>query len=191
MRFSFTTHMACVLWTISATLVMGPANGQSKSTVSLVEGENKTIEVRIDDQVFTIFNYGTDLPKPFCLPVRTAAGVVLNRNLNDASDADHPHHKGLWLSIDEVNGEKFWAEKAPIVNVSVKPLHSGPGKAVLQVVNEWRHGESGAVQVRETTDITFFANRVIKYDVTFTAEQMKSFLKIPKKACSVSELLLR
>lgn len=161
----------CMLSLWIAGMMSASAIGQSKSKVTVHEGENETIEIRIDEQPFATFNYSGSLPKPFVLPIRTASGTIVNRSLHDESDADHPHHKGLWLSIDEVNGQKFWAEKAPIVNVSRKTVHSGDARAVLQVVNEWRHGETGAVQVRETTDMTFFANRVIKYDVTFTAEQ--------------------
>ena len=76
--------------------------------------KDSTLDIRIDGQPFATYNFSRDLPKPFLLPVRTHSGVVVNRALDDTSDADHPHHKGVWNSVDEVNGIKFWKEDGPI-----------------------------------------------------------------------------
>jgi len=144
---------------------------RAESKVDLVPGEADTLEIRIGDQPFATYNYSHSLPKPFLLPVRTASGTVLNRVLGDLSDADHPHHKGLWLSIDEVNGERFWAEKAPIVNVSVKSENSGTAAAVVVVNNHWQNSKTQAVELNETTRITIHANRLLTYDITLTAAE--------------------
>lgn len=144
---------------------------ETSAKVDLKPASDTTLEILIGGQAFATFNFGHDLPKPFLLPVRTASGTVLNRALDDKSDADHPHHKGLWISIDEVNEQKFWAEKSPIVNISVKPLNSGSEAATLEVVNEWRRADNQAAVVVENTRITIHANRLLVYDTTFTAAE--------------------
>lgn len=144
---------------------------EAASKVELKPASPTTIDILIDGQPFATYNFSKDLPKPFLLPVRTASGVVINRALGDTSDADHPHHKGLWVSIDEVNTQKFWAEKAPIVNVSVRTIQSGGESAGLEVVNEWRTPDTQAVVVTETTRITIHGNRLLVYDIRFTAAQ--------------------
>lgn len=133
--------------------------------------EGKTLEITINDQPFATYNFGEDLPKPFMLPVRSPSGVVINRALGDASDADHPHHKGMWNAIDEVNEVKFWAEKGLIHNVSVKPLASGT-TASFETVNEWRHPETGVPQLTETAIITIHPNRLVVYDMHLAASHV-------------------
>lgn len=127
------------------------------------------LDITINDKPFGTYNYSSELPKPFLLPVITADGVVLNRALNDPSDADHPHHKGMWNSIDEVNEVKFWAEKGKIHNVSVRVLSAGGDAGVFEAVNEWRHPETGVTQLTETATITVHANRLLVYDMKLTA----------------------
>jgi hypothetical protein len=93
-------------------------------------------------------------------------GVVVTRPLSTGED--HPHHKGIWCAIDEVNDIKFWAEKGKIANVSVKPLDAEGNPAKLQVVNHWL-GDDGKPVLVETTVISIYANRLLAYDITFTA----------------------
>lgn len=118
---------------------------------------------------FAVLNYGADLPKPYLLPVQTAGGIVVNRELNDATDPDHPHHKGLWVSVDEVNGLKFWNEDAPIVNRAATILTTGTPVGQLLLTNEWRHPETGAPQLTETTVISIHANRLMVCDIHLMA----------------------
>ena len=142
---------------------------ETAAKVEMKPASDTMLDIQIAGKPFATFNFGHNLPKPFLLPVRTASGTVLNRALDDKLDADHPHHKGLWISIDEVNDQKFWAEKSPIVNVSVKSLNSGSEAATLEVVNEWRRADNQAAVVVENTKITIHANRLLVYDITFTA----------------------
>ena len=61
--------------------------------------------VRIDGQEFTTLRTAKTQPKPYFFPVRAADGISIVRPLEKPED--HPHHKGAWCSIDEVNGIKF------------------------------------------------------------------------------------
>jgi VCBS repeat-containing protein len=127
------------------------------------------LEITINGKLFGVYRTASSLPKPFLMPVTTAAGVVLNRELNDPSDADHPHHKGMWNAIDEVNEVKFWAEKGPILNTSVKVLKSGDSAAAFEAINEWRHPETAVPQLTEAATITIHANRLLVYDMQLKA----------------------
>lgn len=167
--FSVSSSIPVLLFALVLSGFSGQKQVSAGGRVDVVPGDGDTMEIRIDDKPFATYNYGHSLPKPFLLPVRTESGTVLNRILGDASDADHPHHKGLWLSIDEVNGERFWAEKAPIINVSVKAEASGTEAAVLHVVNSWKNSQSEEVELTETTRITIHSNRLLSWDIRLTA----------------------
>ncbi len=160
----------------------------SQSTSSASAGEKVELEstesalnITIDGQLFTTYNVSPELLKPFFMPVKTQSGVTVNRKLNDASDADHPHQKGVWNSVDEINGIKFWKEDGPIRNVSLRVIESGGPTGVFEAINEWRHPETGIPQVTETAVITIHANRLLVYDMTFTASHVDATFEDTKE----------
>jgi len=88
---------------------------------------------------------------------------------------DHPHHKGVWTSIDEVNQIKFWAEDGRIANVSVDNLPAEDGAAGLRIVNHWL-ARDGQPLVIETTTLRVTPDRLFIYDIVFAAaEQAVTF----------------
>jgi len=137
------------------------------STVGLKRGTD-SVEVTIDGKPFAIYNTSSKLPKPFFLPVRGPQGTVLTRSLEHQDD--HPHHKGVWVAVDEINEVRFWAEKGRIVNREVAFARNQANPAVMAVTNDWL-GEDGKPIVVETTRISIFANRMFSYDITFTAHR--------------------
>lgn len=136
-----------------------------EQTVKLTVKEN-TVDITIGGEPFATYHFGKDLPKPFLLPVKAPGGVTVTRALDKPED--HPHHKGIWVAVDEVNEIKFWAEKGRIENVSVKPLVAEGNPAKLKVMNHWI-GADGKPVLAESTVISIFANRLLAYDITFTA----------------------
>ncbi len=142
-------------------------------TVTLTEGDHQ-IAVTIDGEEFTTFHNDPKFPKPFFAPVRGPGGTVISRPIvgldaNPADMLDHVHHKGIWLSVDEINGNQHWAEKSKIVNASTKIVTATGNPAVLDVVNHWVDVEGKNV-VTESTQIKIFANRLVTYDITFSAD---------------------
>lgn len=138
--------------------------GSAAAAEVRLEFANEVVQVTIDGKPFTAYNIGHDLPKPFFSPVQSEGGTIISRPLENPED--HPHHKGIWLSVDEVNGVAFWAEKGKIQNESVELLTPVGDPAKMRVVNHWL-GEDGKPILVENTTISIFANRLIAYDIQF------------------------
>jgi len=132
--------------------------------VSFKEAEGG-LAVMVGADEFTVLRRGSDLPKPFFSPVRAAGGTIITRPIDDPADKDHPHHKGIWLSVDEVNEVKFWAEKGQILNREVQAEPGQPAR--LKLTNDWVGPESRVI-LKETTTVSFFPSRLIVYDITLT-----------------------
>ncbi len=133
------------------------------------DDKNQLVNVFVGDQELTVYNLAKRWPKPFASPVYGPGGTVMTRPIVKPGDrGDHPHHKGIWVAVDEVNDIKFWAERGKIENASAKVLKAEGNPAQLQLVNHWL-GEDGKPILEETTTISIFANRLMAYDIRFKA----------------------
>jgi hypothetical protein len=86
---------------------------QKKETVKLVQEKDKnTINVFIGNNLFTSFIYPDSLAKPVLYPIFSQNGAMLTRGYPiyplAGDPTDHPHHLGLWLNFENVNGLDFW-----------------------------------------------------------------------------------
>jgi Methane oxygenase PmoA len=89
------------------------ANAQTPESVSLIKsGEAKQIDIYIGPALFTRFFYPDTLEKPVLFPIYDAANVPVTRGFpkdpRPGDPTDHPHHLGLWLTYENVNGLDFW-----------------------------------------------------------------------------------
>ncbi len=81
---------------------------------------------------------------------------------------DHPHHKGIWFSLDELNELNYWAEKAIIRNVSVTINEVKGESASLTLVNHWLDADESPL-LKETTHVRIFADRTMVFDYDLAA----------------------
>ena len=74
--------------------------------------QQKKVIVTINGAPFTEYLYPGTMEKPVLYPLRTASGNIITRGfpLMPRADepVDHPHHVGLWLDYEDVNGLDFW-----------------------------------------------------------------------------------
>lgn len=153
-----------LLMAASAMLWTSVAQAQSSDKVTFKETDGG-IAVMLGAETFTFLHTGPEWAKPFLAPVRAPGGTVITRTIGDTEDKDHPHHKGIWFSVDEVNEIKFWAEAGKIVNVKAEAIEGNPGQIKLK--NHWL-GKDELPIVIETTTISIFPSRLVIYDATFT-----------------------
>ena len=135
-----------------------------------IDQKDHQLDIKIDGAELATFNYSPEQRKPYFLPVKAADGTVLTRILNDPDDNDHRHHKGVWLSVDEVNGIKYWVERGPIMTQSVQVIEDQGSSASFEVTNQWQKPETKDPVVLEKTRITIFDNRLMAWDIRFVAE---------------------
>jgi hypothetical protein len=144
------------------------ATTQFTAAADMVRLERKadTVVVTLGGSELAVYQTSQQYPKPFFSPVRSEGGTIVTRSLEKPKD--HPHHKGIWVAIDEVNGVKFWAEKGKIVNGKTEIVTAEGDPAKMRVTNHWLGADEKPV-VTETTDIAIYGNRLFSYDIRFTA----------------------
>ena len=159
-------HAAIAVFIFAAvTLARVEFTRADQGTVEL-QKQDAAVEIKIDGKEFTVLHVDSSQAKPFFYPVRAADGAIVCRQLENPED--HPHHKGIWCSIDEVNGIKFWAEKGKIENHSIELVAAAGNPAKIKLVNHWL-GEDRKPVIVETVAVSIFANRLVAYDAQFTA----------------------
>ena len=124
------------------------------------------------------------LPKPVLFPLYSERGL----NLLSYAPEDHPHHKGVWVAVDEVevhteDGEtlgpfKHWPEGGRIETRTVDLGYSADSqqapdgadpdaRRTVDVTNAWL-APDGTPVLSERTFITVRSDGVIEYQITLT-----------------------
>ena len=135
-------------------------------SVKLVRTDD-VVAVTSNGKEFASYVFAKSWPKPFFSSVKSADNVLITRPIvGENYKGDHPHHKGIWVSVDEVNDIKFWAEKGKIENRGVELLAAEGNPAIMRVTNHWLD-EKGSDLMIETTTISIYANRMLAYDIQF------------------------
>ncbi|WP_267292066.1 DUF6807 domain-containing protein [Parachryseolinea silvisoli] len=133
----------------------------------------KKVEVWYDGKFLTAYCYFDSTEKPVLYPIKTVSGTTITRGFPIAPRAgertDHPHHVGLWLNYESVNGLDFWnnsyaiaADKKPKYGsirhqrvLSANALvHKGKPEAKLETLSHWVD-INGNVLLEEITTYTF------------------------------------
>jgi len=132
--------------------------------------EDHALQIQIDGKDFATYSYLPEQRKPYFLPVKAADGTVLTRALHDPEDDDHRHHKGVWLSVDEINGVRYWMEAGRINVQSVEVIEAQGTSATFEVTNHWLTPKTEEKVITDKTRITIFDNRLMAWDIQFIAE---------------------
>lgn len=159
-----------------------------KEVVLTDKKADKKVEVTIDGKPFTAYYYpGQEvLKKAVLYPLRTANGTDITRgwpiNPRPGERVDHPHHVGMWLNYEAVNGHDFWNNSnavnhakgtyGTIVHTGIKSMKSGKKQGELVVTADWLD-KNGALMLTETTTYLFMGDaksRTVDRITTLTAK---------------------
>jgi hypothetical protein len=178
---------SCFLYlvVISAT-IFRPASAQKIEAVKLVKIPNEQkVDVFIGDKFFTSFRYPDSLEKPFLYPVHTSSGKVVTRGFpldpQPGDPNDHPHHIGIWLNYENLNGLDFWNNSYAIppakkhlygwIKTDREPEIKDGKTGLLSYHANWTN-QNKEVLVEETTRLEFSGSgttRIIDRVTTLTA----------------------
>jgi hypothetical protein len=168
-----------------AAISMSPFISSPDHVQLTVDESGRRVDVTIDGKPFTSYIWSDTVKKPVLYPIRDAHGTLVTRGWpmdpRPGERVDHPHHVGLWLNYENVNGIDFWnnsdaikASDAPKMGtilhrriVSTKPGDQGH----LVTESDWVLHD-GTTLLRERTEYVFAgdaASRTIDRITTLTA----------------------
>jgi hypothetical protein len=103
---------------VTALLMHAISNSQSKG-FSIVEiKDRKQVDVYFNGKLMTAYCFYDSSRKPFLFPVNTVDGITVTRGypfkIVPGERTDHPHHTGIWLNYESVNGLDFWNNSTAI-----------------------------------------------------------------------------
>jgi Methane oxygenase PmoA len=173
------------------TLIFSTAAPLAAQKITFAEKPaERKVDVLVDGKLFTAYIYPDTavLKKPVLFPLISPGGNTLTRGFPLAPRAgervDHPHHVGLWLNYENVNGFDYWNNSTAItpenrrkrygtiVHTGVKKIKSGK-KAILETTADWVDSDGkGTLTLREKTTYRFQATagqRIIDRITTLTA----------------------
>jgi len=153
--------------------------------------KQKRVDVLIDGKPFTSYIYPGEsvLKKAVLYPIRTAQGTLITRGWpmdpRPGERVDHPHHVGMWLNYEDVNGYDYWNNSTAIVaslrshkfgtirHTGIKRIGSKNNRAELVVTADWVADDGkGPLTLKEETMYVFSGvgnQRIIDRITTLTA----------------------
>jgi methane monooxygenase PmoA-like len=129
------------------------------------------VDVLVDGQPFTSYIWPDTLKKPVLFPLRTASGTIITRGYplepRAGERTDHPHHVGLWLNYESVNGVDFWnnstaqsaeqqAKMGTIKHLRIVKTRNGATEGELVVEMDWIMPDGQPI-LHEMADFIFHA----------------------------------
>ncbi|MEY3918542.1 MAG: hypothetical protein RLZZ132_878, partial [Bacteroidota bacterium] len=148
-----------------------------------------SVEVLVGGKLFTSFLFpGQDVIKKAVLfPLISAQGTTITRGYPLAPRAgervDHPHHVGMWLNYEDVNGFDYWnnstklssslqnRKMGTIIHTSIVKQDATNG--LLEVSADWIENDGKGMRVLEEKTTYVFSgtsdSRTIDRSTTLTA----------------------
>lgn len=106
----FITTICFCLW---ATILLAQKGFSFKEDTS-----KKQLSILYNGKLMTAYCYFDSVAKPVLYPVNTIDGITVTRGYPKAprpgERTDHPHHIGIWMNYESVNGIDFWNNSTAI-----------------------------------------------------------------------------
>ncbi|MEO6329237.1 MAG: PmoA family protein [Ginsengibacter sp.] len=105
--------VTCIIFCGTGIMFLPVSIAQKPEMVKIAkEKDGNKINIFIGQKLFTSFLYPDTLEKPVLYPLYASNGTIVTRgfpvNPLPYEPTDHPHHLGLWLNYENVNGLDFW-----------------------------------------------------------------------------------
>jgi hypothetical protein len=148
------------------------AMSQQKRLAIVHEKGKKQLNVLCNGKLLTAYCYYDSSRKPMLFPVNTVDGITITRGypfkMVAGERTDHPHHTGIWLNYESVNGLDFWNNSTAIpverrdrygtiVHKQITEKGAGGPAAFFGVDAEWIRPDK-KVLLKEHTSYVFGAN---------------------------------
>jgi hypothetical protein len=138
--------------TIVLVIIAVTADAQQSTGFSIKENPaQKQVDILYNNQLLTSYCYYDSSRKPMLFPVNTVDGITVTRGYPfktvTGERTDHPHHTGIWLNYESVNGLDFWNNSTAIA--PEKRNHYG---TILhqKVTNKNVNGKNASLSVTAT-----------------------------------------
>src|SRR5947209_418494 len=110
--WSFAIVIVVIALAAVARPFQGGHNGGAQHVTVMPNESSRRVDVTIGGAPFTSYIWPERLRKPVLYPIRSATGTLVTRGWpldpRPGERVDHPHHVGLWLNYESVNGVDFW-----------------------------------------------------------------------------------
>ena len=155
-----------LLFTLQSAVVFGMAQ---KGFTLVEQKEARQVEVRFNGKLLTALSYQDSAKKPFLWPIKTVDGITVTRGFpldpKAGERTDHPHHMGLWMNYEAVNGLDFWNHSTAIpfekrdhygtiVHDKIVSQKTGKDNAAITSTAKWIRPD-GHVLLQEKTEHRF------------------------------------
>ena len=94
------------------------ADAQTNGFSIIEKKERKQVDILFNGKLMTAYCYYDSSRKPMLFPVNTVDGITVTRGypyqMIAGERTDHPHHTGIWLNYESVNGLDFWNNSTAI-----------------------------------------------------------------------------
>lgn len=144
-----------------------PCLSQKKTGFAIVEKKDKKqVDLLFNGRLMTAYCYYDSSRKPILFPVNTVDGITVTRGYPFHKIAgertDHPHHTGIWLNYESVNGLDFWnnstaiapekrGQYGTIIHQKITNEKSNANTASLSVAAIWVRPDSKVLLNEQTT----------------------------------------
>lgn len=131
--------------------------------------EKKQVDILYNGNLLTSYCYYDSIMKPFLFPLNTVDGITVTRGYPlkpvTGERTDHPHHTGMWMNYESVNGLDFWNNSTAIApdkrnkygtirHQQIVDQKAGKDHALLTVTANWQRPD-GHVLLNEKTTYVF------------------------------------
>ena len=111
--------MTRLLFVAVLILISMTVTAQHPTGFTIVEKKDKKqVDILFNNKLLTAYCYYDSSRKPVLFPVNTLDGITVTRSypfqIIPGERTDHPHHTGIWLNYESVNGLDFWNNSTAI-----------------------------------------------------------------------------